>query len=42
MHEDYNTRNFKLLTVLESQPEVETQNFKPPFFLDFFVDSNDI
>ena len=36
------TINWILLPVLESQPEVETQNFLRWFFLEFFVDSNDI
>ena len=42
MHEDDYTCYFKLLPVLEFQPEVEIQNFKRSFFLEFFSDSNDI
>jgi len=40
MHEDHNTSYFKLLPVLESQPEVETLNFLRWLFLEFFADSN--
>ena len=42
MNEDHVISDFKLLPVLEFQPEVVTQNLKRSIILEFFTDSFDI